>query len=71
MSTHCKLRERKLIVDPASWDCVSVIVKTGADLRQEQLAVQLIREFEEIWRDEDCPCFVRPLVICLYRDLNL
>lgn len=43
----------------ASWDCVSVIVKTGGDLRQEQLAVQLIQEFERIWKEENCSCWVR------------
>ena len=43
----------------ASWDCVSVIVKTGGDLRQEQLAVQLIREFQIIWAEEKCPCWVK------------
>jgi len=43
----------------ANWDCVSVIVKTGGDLRQEQVAVQLIREFERIWQEESCQCWVR------------
>ncbi|KAI1795771.1 kinase-like protein [Ganoderma leucocontextum] len=43
----------------ANWDCVSVIVKTGGDLRQEQLAVQLIQEFENIWKEENCQCWVR------------
>ncbi|TCD71888.1 Phosphatidylinositol 4-kinase pik1alpha (PI4-kinase)(PtdIns-4-kinase) [Steccherinum ochraceum] len=43
----------------ANWDCVSVIVKTGGDLRQEQLAVQLIHEFEKIWKEENCGCWVR------------
>ncbi|KAG9023147.1 Phosphatidylinositol 4-kinase pik1alpha (PI4-kinase)(PtdIns-4-kinase) [Tulasnella sp. JGI-2019a] len=43
----------------ANWDCVSVIVKTGGDLRQEQLAVQLIHTFEEIWKAENCLCWVR------------
>ncbi|KAG6890684.1 hypothetical protein C0995_005056 [Termitomyces sp. Mi166 len=43
----------------ANWDCVSVIVKTGGDLRQEQLAVQLIHEFQQIWEEEKCPCWVR------------
>lgn len=41
-----------------NWNCVSVIVKTG-DLRQEQLATQLIREFASIWNDENCPCYAR------------
>lgn len=43
----------------ANWDCVSVIVKTGGDLRQEQLAVQLIQEFDKIFKDENCQCWVR------------
>lgn len=43
----------------ANWDCISVIVKTGGDLRQEQMAVQLIREFGQIWQEEKCQCWVR------------
>ncbi|KAF9482771.1 kinase-like protein [Pholiota conissans] len=43
----------------ANWECVSVIVKTGGDLRQEQLAVQLIREFQQIWTEEKCSCWVK------------
>ncbi|KAG8805287.1 Phosphatidylinositol 4-kinase pik1alpha (PI4-kinase)(PtdIns-4-kinase), partial [Serendipita sp. 399] len=42
-----------------NWDCLSVIVKTGADLRQEQLAGLLIQEFSRIWREENCPCWLR------------
>ncbi|KAG8716197.1 Phosphatidylinositol 4-kinase pik1alpha (PI4-kinase)(PtdIns-4-kinase) [Ceratobasidium sp. 423] len=42
-----------------SWDCISVIVKTGGDLRQEQLATLLIKEFENIWREENCQAWVR------------
>lgn len=44
---------------PVNWDCVSVIVKTGGDLRQEQLATQLIREFQRIWTEENCQCWAR------------
>lgn len=36
-----------------------MIVKTGADLRQEQLAVQLIQEFRRIWKEENCQCWAR------------
>ncbi|KAI0054091.1 kinase-like protein [Auriscalpium vulgare] len=43
----------------ANWDCLSVIVKTGGDLRQEQLAVQLIQEFKRIWKEENCSCWAR------------
>ncbi|CBQ69345.1 related to PIK1-phosphatidylinositol 4-kinase [Sporisorium reilianum SRZ2] len=43
----------------ANWDVFSVIVKTGADLRQEQLAVQLINEFGRIWHETGSKCWVR------------
>jgi hypothetical protein len=43
----------------ANWELLSVIVKTGADLRQEQLAVQLIKEFGRIWTESGCPHWVR------------
>jgi hypothetical protein len=42
-----------------NWDVFSVIVKTGADLRQEQLAIQLIQEFGRIWKDTGSKCWVR------------
>ena len=43
----------------ANWDIYSMIVKTGADLRQEQLAVQLIKEFGRIWTEASLPHWVR------------
>ena len=43
----------------ANWDVLSVIVKTGTDLRQEQLATQLIQEFGKIWSEVKCPHWVR------------
>ncbi|SCV73642.1 BQ2448_6072 [Microbotryum intermedium] len=49
----------------ASWNVISVIVKTGADLRQEQFAIQLVKEFGRIWLEEKCPswvCYFRILV---------
>lgn len=42
-----------------NWDVFSVIVKTGADLRQEQLAVQLVNEFGRIWTEAKSPLWVR------------
>lgn len=35
----------------ANWDLLSVIVKTGADLRQEAFACQLIQVCTKIWQD--------------------
>ncbi|ORX34569.1 kinase-like domain-containing protein [Kockovaella imperatae] len=43
----------------ANWDMFSVIVKTGTDLRQEQLATQLIERFSKIFKEEKCDCWVR------------
>ena len=42
----------------ANWRLCSVIVKSGADLRQEQLACQLIREFICIWNEAQVPCWL-------------
>ncbi|KAJ2786709.1 Phosphatidylinositol 4-kinase pik1alpha (PI4-kinase)(PtdIns-4-kinase) [Coemansia interrupta] len=42
-----------------NWNLLSVIVKEGADLRQEQLALQLIREMGRIWRHEGINVFVK------------
>ncbi|KAJ2830524.1 Phosphatidylinositol 4-kinase pik1alpha (PI4-kinase)(PtdIns-4-kinase) [Coemansia erecta] len=42
-----------------NWNLLSVIVKEGADLRQEQLALQLIREMQRIWEQEKTGLFVQ------------
>jgi phosphatidylinositol 4-kinase len=49
----------------ANWKCASVIVKIGSDLRQEQLAIHLIKEFSRIWFEERCQCFVRPFHVLI------
>ncbi len=40
-----------------------MIVKTGTDLRQEQLATQLIERFCRIFKEEKCDCWVRLWVL--------
>ncbi|EQK99082.1 phosphatidylinositol 4-kinase PIK1a [Ophiocordyceps sinensis CO18] len=42
-----------------NWDLVSVIVKTGADLRQEAFACQLISVFHRIWVDAGVDVWVK------------
>lgn len=42
-----------------NWDLVSVIVKTGSDLRQEAFACQLIRMCHKIWQDAGVPVWVK------------
>lgn len=37
--------------DRPNWRLLPLIVKTGADLRQEQFALQLISEIERIWKE--------------------
>jgi len=46
-----------------NWDLVSVIVKTGADLRQEAFACQLIQVCSKIWQDTDTPVWVKRMRI--------
>ncbi|KAI8140268.1 kinase-like domain-containing protein [Fennellomyces sp. T-0311] len=42
-----------------NWRLLSVIVKHGSDLRQEQFAVQLIREMQRIWEDTGVDVWVK------------
>lgn len=42
-----------------NWRLISVIVKNGADLRQEQFALQLIREMQKIWEDTKVDVWVQ------------
>eukprot|EP00669_Euglena_mutabilis_P010966 TRINITY_DN5657_c0_g1_i1.p1 TRINITY_DN5657_c0_g1~~TRINITY_DN5657_c0_g1_i1.p1 ORF type:complete len:354 (-),score=62.36 TRINITY_DN5657_c0_g1_i1:38-1099(-) len=42
------------------WDIRSCIVKAGDDLRQDMLAMQLIKTFASIWAEADLPVYVRP-----------
>ncbi|KAK4528619.1 hypothetical protein GAYE_SCF62G6564 [Galdieria yellowstonensis] len=56
----------------AGWKLASFIVKAGDDLRQEQLAVQLIAQFRNIFVEEDLALWVRPFtVVCLSADSGL
>ncbi|KAI9593126.1 kinase-like domain-containing protein [Syncephalis fuscata] len=42
-----------------NWRLLSVIVKTGDDLRQEQFALQLIREMQRIWQQAKVDVWVK------------
>ncbi|KAI2642887.1 kinase-like domain-containing protein [Xylaria nigripes] len=46
-----------------TWDLVSVIVKTGSDLRQEAFACQLIQVCHKIWVDAGVPVWVKLMQI--------
>ncbi|CEG83780.1 Putative Atypical/PI4K protein kinase [Rhizopus microsporus] len=51
-----------------NWRLISVIVKHGADLRQEQLAVQLIREMQKIWQDTHVDVWVQYIRVLVTSD---
>ncbi|KAI8337244.1 kinase-like domain-containing protein [Chlamydoabsidia padenii] len=42
-----------------NWRLLSVIVKQGTDLRQEQFTIQLIREMQKIWHDSGVDAWVK------------
>ncbi|RDW59708.1 hypothetical protein BP6252_12795 [Coleophoma cylindrospora] len=46
-----------------NWDVLSVIIKTGADLRQEAFACQLIQVCDKIWLDAGTPVWVKRMRI--------
>ncbi|RWA10383.1 hypothetical protein EKO27_g4730 [Xylaria grammica] len=46
-----------------NWNLVSVIVKTGSDLRQEAFACQLIQVCHKIWVDAGVPVWVKLMQI--------
>jgi phosphatidylinositol 4-kinase len=51
-----------------NWQLYSVIVKSGADLRQEQLALQLICEISRIWNYFNIPIWVYNFRILITSD---
>lgn len=46
-----------------NWDLISVIVKTGADLRQESFACQLIAVCSKIWQEHNVDVWIRNMRI--------
>ncbi|KAJ1735240.1 Phosphatidylinositol 4-kinase pik1alpha (PI4-kinase)(PtdIns-4-kinase) [Coemansia biformis] len=58
-SKKARIRRTSPFGRKRNWNLLSVIVKEGADLRQEQLAVQLIREMQRIWQREGTRVFVQ------------
>ncbi|KAG5517951.1 hypothetical protein PMAC_000406 [Pneumocystis sp. 'macacae'] len=48
-----------------NWNLISVIVKTGSDLRQEAFACQLIYACEKIWNEYNVPVWVKRMRILI------
>ncbi|GAM25879.1 hypothetical protein SAMD00019534_090540 [Acytostelium subglobosum LB1] len=56
----------------SGWRLISFIVKSGDDLRQEQLAMQLITQFYRIFKKTNLPLWLRPyLVVATGQDSGL
>ncbi|KAI8888011.1 hypothetical protein K501DRAFT_330227 [Backusella circina FSU 941] len=51
-----------------NWRLISVIVKNGSDLRQEQFAIQLIREMQKIWQDTNADVWVQYIRVLVTSD---
>jgi phosphatidylinositol 4-kinase len=55
-----------------TWRLASFIVKAGDDLRQEQLAVQLIDQMLRIFEEESLPLWLRPFtIVCVGNNAGL
>ncbi|KAF6002176.1 Phosphatidylinositol 4-kinase beta [Cyanidiococcus yangmingshanensis] len=55
-----------------TWRLASFIVKAGDDLRQEQLAVQLIDQMLRIFEEESLPLWLRPFtIVCIGNNAGL
>ena len=46
-----------------SWKLSHMIIKTGADLKEEQFAIQLISQFDQIFKKEKSPLKLTPYEI--------
>jgi len=51
-----------------TWHLMPVIVKTGDDLRQELLAMQLLRLFQDVFQRERLKLWLRPLNVMVLTD---
>lgn len=55
-----KIRQSSPFGLEKNWNLYSVIIKNGADLRQEQLAYQLTLMFRQLWLEAGVACWVYP-----------
>ncbi|KAK9463374.1 kinase-like domain-containing protein [Lipomyces oligophaga] len=58
-----RIRESSPYGHLPNWDLVSVIAKTGSDLRQEAFACQIIQAIKRIWEEADVDVWVRRMAI--------
>lgn len=63
-----RIRENSPFGHLDGWRLVSVIAKSGTDMRQEHLACQLIETMQRIWQEEELDLWVRPLKVLVAAD---
>lgn len=55
-----RLRDRSPFGHFRTWNIIRIIVKSGDDLKQEQLAMQLISQFQQIFQEAKLHLWLRP-----------
>ena len=55
-----KIREKSIYKDLSTWKLIHLIVKTDDNLKQEQFALQLIYQFDYIFKMENLPLILTP-----------
>ncbi len=60
---RARIKESSPYGNLPGWDLLSVIVKAGSDMRQEQLACQIIEEMHDLWNMAGLPIWVYPFRI--------
>eukprot|EP01128_Nolandella_sp_AFSM9_P013031 TRINITY_DN990_c0_g1_i2.p1 TRINITY_DN990_c0_g1~~TRINITY_DN990_c0_g1_i2.p1 ORF type:complete len:586 (+),score=119.02 TRINITY_DN990_c0_g1_i2:1391-3148(+) len=58
-----KVRSASPMGEEPGWDLISVIVKSGDDLRQEQLAMQIIMVVDEVFTNAGLPLWLNPYLV--------
>lgn len=64
--TKNRIRKNSVFGNLKSWDVLYVIIKTQDDLKQEQFAMQLIQQFDYIFKLEGLP-----LILTTYEVLSM
>jgi len=67
-----RIRSQSPFGDLKTWRTLPMIVKTGADMKEEQFAVQLISQFDQIFKEERLKLILTPYeIVSLGPDVGL
>ena len=58
-----RIRMNSPFKDLKTWKLLHVIVKTGADMKEEQFAIQLVSQFDQIFKAENLNLILTPFEI--------